>query len=436
VKKLILFSIMKKFLLGIFVILIFIAGLGLGKNLQGKKKDGETQKSQNKYIVFLNEVYKTVQENYWNKLSDEQLSNIFILGTEKITGQNQNVSKKDKASMEKMLEKVINQYEGDQKKKEFSAMLADVVLSNLEPFGRSRLYSQKEEKALTDVVTNKTEENRYQDLGVAKDASQEAIAQAHEVESQKWNPKVNKSPEAVAKYEKIQQAFKTLSDPVARKNYDLAGVEPTMDYKLIRSDVFYVHMTKFSPTTFDEMVRVFDKVKGKVGVNTLILDLSDNIGGAIDGLPYFLGPFIGNDQYAYQFLHQGERQDFKTKIGWLESLVQYKKVVILINQNSQSTAELMASVLKKYNVGVLVGRKTKGWGTVERVFPLTSKIADNETYSVFLVHTLTLREDGQPIEGNGVEPHISFDDKNWKKELLDRFNTQSIVDAVEEVSSK
>lgn len=427
---------MKKFLLGIFVILIFIAGLGLGKNLQGKKKDGETQKSQNKYIVFLNEVYKTVQENYWNKLSDEQLSNIFILGTEKITGQNQNVSKKDKASMEKMLEKVINQYEGDQKKKEFSAMLADVVLSNLEPFGRSRLYSQKEEKALTDVVTNKTEENRYQDLGVAKDASQEAIAQAHEVESQKWNPKVNKSPEAVAKYEKIQQAFKTLSDPVARKNYDLAGVEPTMDYKLIRSDVFYVHMTKFSPTTFDEMVRVFDKVKGKVGVNTLILDLSDNIGGAIDGLPYFLGPFIGNDQYAYQFLHQGERQDFKTKIGWLESLVQYKKVVILINQNSQSTAELMASVLKKYNVGVLVGRKTKGWGTVERVFPLTSKIADNETYSVFLVHTLTLREDGQPIEGNGVEPHISFDDKNWKKELLDRFNTQSIVDAVEEVSSK
>jgi len=193
-------------------------------------------------------------------------------------------------------------------------------------------------------------------------------------------------------------------------------------------------MKKFSPTTFDEMVRVFDKVKGKAGVNSLILDLSGNIGGAIDGLPYFLGPFIGNDQYAYQFLHQGEKQDFKTKIGWMDSLIQYKKVVVMADGQSQSTAELMASVLKKYNVGVLVGRKTKGWGTVERVFPLTTKIADNETYSVFLVHTLTLREDGLPVEGNGVEPHISLDDKTWKKQLMDRYNTQSIVDSIVDIS--
>ena len=425
---------MKRIFWGIIIILIFGAGILIGKTGQKNKKVESNNNSSNKYVTFLGEVYKTIQENYWNKLTDEQLSNIFVLGTEKLTGQNQNVTKKDKDTMFQMLEKIINQYDSDAKKKDFCAMLSDVVLSNLEPFGRSRLYSQKEEKALSDVVQNKTEENRYADLGVKKDAKPEEIAQAFETESKKWDPKVNKAPEAAVKYEKVQQAFKTLSDTENRKNYDMAGVEPTMDYKLIRPDVFYVHMTKFSPTTFDEMVRVFDKVKGKDGVNSLILDLSGNIGGAIDGLPYFLGPFIGNDQYAYQFLHQGEKQDFKTKIGWLDSLVQYKKVVIMTDGQSQSTAELMASVLKKYNVGVLIGRKTKGWGTVERVFPLTTKIADNETYSVFLVHTLTLREDGQPIEGNGVEPNISLDDKTWKKQLLDRYNTQSIVDAIVDIS--
>ena len=425
---------MKKAFWGIIIVLIFGAGILIGKTGQKSKKVDNANNSSNKYVTFLGEVYKTIQENYWNKLTDEQLSNIFVLGTEKITGQNQGVSKKDKDTMFKMLEKTINQYDSDVKKKDFCAMLSDVVLSNLEPFGRSRLYSQKEEKALSDVVQNKTEENRYADLGVKKDAKPEEIAQAFEVESKKWDPKVNKSPEAVVKYEKVQQAYKTLSDTENRKNYDTAGVEPTMDYKLIRPDVFYVHMKKFSPTTFDEMVRVFDKVKGKAGVNSLILDLSGNIGGAIDGLPYFLGPFIGNDQYAYQFLHQGEKQDFKTKIGWMDSLIQYKKVVVMADGQSQSTAELMASVLKKYNVGVLVGRKTKGWGTVERVFPLTTKIADNETYSVFLVHTLTLREDGLPVEGNGVEPHISLDDKTWKKQLMDRYNTQSIVDSIVDIS--
>jgi len=428
---------MKKILSWILVIgLIYGVGFGSGIFVKGKKINTKVVEQKDKYVAFLDDTFKTIQDNYWNKLNDEQLSNLFILGTEKLSGQSQNITKKDKNNLMSLLEKVIKQYPDEVKKKEFSVTLADLVLSNLEPFGRSRLYSQKEEKALSDVVQNKTEENRYEDLGVKKEAKQEEIAQAYEEQSEKWNPETNKAPEAVEKYAKIQQAYKTLSDPESRKNYDLAGVEPTMDYKLVRPDIFYVHMTKFSPTTFDEMTRVFEKAKGKTGVNTLILDLSGNIGGAIDALPYFLGPFIGNDQYAYQFLHQGEKQDFKTKIGWLDSLVQYKKIVVLIDGQSQSTAELMASVLKKYNVGVIVGRKTKGWGTVERVFPLTTKIADGETYSVFLVHTLTLREDGLPIEGNGIEPHISFDDKNWKKELLERFNSQSIVDAVEEVSSK
>lgn len=427
---------MKKFLIFFVVILVFLAGIGSGKFIFNKKQTQVDKKIENKYVMFLDEVYKIIQDNYWNKLNDEQLGTIFVLGTEKITSTNQNMIKKDRESIRQMLEKVVNQYDDEQKKKDFCALLSDMVLSNLEPFGRSRLYSQKEEKALSDVVQNKTEENRYQDLGVTKEAKPEEIAVAYQNESKKWDPATNKSPEAKVKYEKVQQAYKTLSDTEDRKNYDTAGIEPTMDYKLIKPDVFYVHMTKFSPTTFDEMTRVFEKVNGKAGVNSLILDLSDNVGGAIDGLPYFLGPFIGNDQYAYQFLHQGEKTDFKTKIGWLPSLVQYKKVVILINENSQSTAETMASVLKKYNVGVLLGKKTKGWGTVERVFPVTAQISENEKYSVFLVHTLTLREDGAPIEGNGVEPNISIEDKTWKQQLMERFGSQSIVDAVEEIKGK
>ncbi|HPD44649.1 MAG TPA: S41 family peptidase [Candidatus Woesebacteria bacterium] len=427
---------MKRFWWGVLIITgVFLGGLLVGR-IGLSRKVVQEEVSQNKYVTFLDEVYQIIKENYWNQLTDEQLSNIFILGTEKLTSQSQNVSKKDRENMKKMLEKVLNQYDNDQKRKEFSATLADVVLSNLEPFGRSRLYSQKEEKALSDVVQNKTEEDRYQDLGVTKEAKPEEIAQAYKEQAAKWNPETNKLPEAKEKYEKIQQAYKTLSDPESRKSYDLAGVEPTMDYKLIRPDVFYVHMTKFSPTTFDEMQRVFEKVKGKPGVNSLILDLSDNIGGAIDGLPYFLGPFIGNDQYAYQFLHQGEKQDFKTRTGWLDSLVQYKKVVVLINENTQSTAELMTSVLKKYNVGVVVGRKSKGWGTVERVFPLKTKIDDQETFSVFLVHALSLKEDGLPIEGNGIEPQIYLDNKNWQKELMERFNTSSLVEATSEIISK
>jgi len=146
-----------------------------------------------------------------------------------------------------------------------------------------------------------------------------------------------------------------------------------------------------------------------------------------------LGPFIGMDQYAYQFFHQDEKQDFKTKAGWLPSLIRFKKVVVLINGGAQSSAEVMAASLKKYNVGILIGEKTKGWGTVERVFPLENQIDENEKHSMFLVHSLTLREDGQPIEGNGVEPTIDINSADWKEQLFSYFHYDELSDAVEEV---
>jgi C-terminal processing protease CtpA/Prc len=128
--------------------------------------------------------------------------------------------------------------------------------------------------------------------------------------------------------------------------------------------------------------------------------------------------------------------DFKTRIGWLPSLIQYKKVVVLINENTQSSAEVMAATLKKYNVGVLVGTTTKGWGTVERVFPLKSQLDPSEKYSIFLVHSLTLREDGKPIQGNGVTPTISIKDANWEEQLREYFDNEELIKAVKTVVGK
>jgi len=61
-----------------------------------------------------------------------------------------------------------------------------------------------------------------------------------------------------------------------------------------------------------------------------------------------------------------------------------------------------------------MGEKTAGWGTVERVFPIKQQIDPAVTYSLFLVHHITLRDDNQPIQGNGVEPVIALADPQWK----------------------
>jgi len=323
------------------------------------------------YSAFLDEVYQTIQQNYWEKIDDQQLTTLFQLAAEKLTSQPQPLKSKDKPNLEKLLTKILNQLESEEKKKEFTSQLTDIVLANLKPFGRNQLYTQKQEIDLKNRVEN-------------------------------INPETGEK-------------------------------EPTIDSRLIRPEIFYLHLKKFSPTTFDEFKKAVEEVDHQPGLNTVILDLRDNVGGAIDIMPYFLGPFIGQDQYAYEFFHQNEKTTFKTKTGWLPSLVRYKKVVILINENVQSSAELFAAVLKKYNVGVLIGTPTRGWGTVEKVFPLENQLNSNQTFSIFLVHSLVLREDGQPIEGNGVEPMINLNDPDWQNQLLAYFNYQELVEVVKEI---
>jgi len=425
----------KRFVIVLVSLFVFCFGFLIGKCANFPKSPRAPKTSaayKDKNLAFLLEVYNTIKTNYWDKISDEQLVNLYVLATEKLTDKKQEIKTKDQKDLQNLLSKNLKEIKEEDKKNEFTAQLADIVLANLQPFGRSRLYSQKEEVDLKNRVENiNPEVDQYKVLDVSKDAKPEDLKKAFEQKS--VDLKKDRSPEAQQKLAQVIKAYEILSDQDNRKTYDQSGVEPTMDYKLLTPDIFYLHINKFSPTTIEELVRITQKVDKDPGPTTLILDFRDNVGGTIDGLPYFLGPFIGNNQYAYQFYHQGNKEDFKTKIGWVPSLVRYKKVVILINENTQSSAEVMAAVLKKYNVGILVGTPTKGWGTVEKVFPLSHQIDANIKYSVFLAHSLTLREDGQPIEGKKVEPVINITNPNWEKQLYTYFHYPELATAIKGV---
>ena len=427
-------SALKKIVKILILFLIFCAGIGGGYFLSHKEKIPNISLPfpKNKYISFLAEVYDVIQNNYWEKISDDQLIKLYILGVQKITGQPLITEPKNRKELTETLRKAIKNLPRDEQKKEFSSQLADIVLANLQPSGRSRLYSLKQEIDLKNVIENRNPDvDQYKVLDVPKNASEEAIRKTYEEKTEEL--KKSASPEAKQKLAEINKAFTILSDVDNKKTYDQSGVEPTMEYKLLRPDIFYLHINKFSPTTLDELFRVSEKVdKGNI-LDSLILDLRDNIGGAIDGLPYFLGPFIGNEQYAYQFYHQGNREDFKTKIGWIQPLLRYKKTIVLINENTQSSAELMAAVLKKYNVGVLIGTSTRGWGTVEKVFEIKQQLDPNEKFSAFLVHRITLRDDGQPIEGRGVDPDINIKDPNWEQQLYSYFRYSEYAKVIKEI---
>ncbi len=425
-------------LLKIFIILlIFLAGAASTAfyfQIKQPPKPAVLAAQKDSYLEFVGEIYDKIKENYWDKITDDKLANLFQLAAAKTTANPLTLKTKDKAGVMTLLTAVLKDLNDDAKKKETVAGISNLVLANLSPLGRNGLYTQKDETNLKNTVQNiNPGKDLYQNLGVSKEASAAVIEKTYQQKVAELEPLKESSPEAQRQLDEINYAHDVLTAKETKDRYDTSGAEPTVFTKKYEPDILHIYIKRFSPTTYDEFLSAVKKTEGDATLSSLILDLRGNIGGAIDLMPYFLGPFIGQNQYAYEFFHQGDYTPFKTQTGFLPGLVRFKKVVVLIDGNSQSTAELMASVLKRYNVGVLVGVKTKGWGTIEKVFDLKSQIDPKEKYSVFLVHSLTLRDDNQPVEGNGVEPTIHITDKDWEQQLLLHFNYQPLVKTVQEI---
>lgn len=415
----------------LILIIVFTVGLGLGREYFTKNQV-TSQTEKNTTRAFIGEIYDKIKENYWNNISEAELLDLFKLSMEK-AGRSVAVAKFE--NKDKFLETINKTSTGimnEDQRNSFLASVAGSVLASLAPAGRSGLYTEKQEEQLKNTVSNiNPEKDLYKDLGLSKGASEVAVQEAYTEKSAELAK--DKSPEAREKLKNLTYAKDTLTQKDAKQRYDQNQVEPTIFAKIAAPGILYVQFKKFSPTSLDEFQKTFESYKNNSELRALIFDLRGNVGGAIDATAYFLGFFLGKNQYAFDFYHKGEYLPFKTQTEKLASVAKYKQVVILVDQNSQSSAEMMAASLKKYHVGVVMGVPTKGWGTVERVFPLENQISQKEKYSIFLVHSITMRDDNLPIEGRGVEPDIKITDPNWASQLLSYFNNPTLIEAIKSV---
>ncbi|MBP9781143.1 hypothetical protein KBC89_00625 [Candidatus Woesebacteria bacterium] len=407
----------KHFLISTLGIIAFVLIVGIGINWNRTQPTETKELPSSLQAEFTTNVYTTIKDNYWQVLSEEQLSQLFTQALSQTYGTQPELKEKNLSSLVSLVAELVN----NNPSADHEALLAetaDLVLSNLQPTGRSRLYSQIQATELNNRVANRdTQTDLFDSLGLSKSASDAAVQQAYQEKTEEIEKTATSAAERKTELAELDRAYQTLNSTESRERYAKTKVEPTISGKSLAEGIFYLKIKQFSPTTIEDLLQIIKKNQTQIVGPNLILDLRGNFGGAIDGLPYFLGPFIGNNQYAYQFFSQGKTFDFKTKIGWLKEFEPFKRIVVLVDADTQSSAEVMAATLKKYRAGVIVGTTTKGWGTVERVFPLEKQLSDKTVYSVFLVHSLTLDEAGNPIEGVGVQPQVSVSDPNWKSQL-------------------
>jgi len=243
------------------------------------------------------------------------------------------------------------------------------------------------------------------------------------------------TPEAKAEIAQVAYAQKVLTNPNTKDLYDVAKIEPSANNHIF-GKTLYVSLSKITPTSFIEFGRTILSASTTPGLNSLIIDLRGNLGGDLAFAQNFLGLFLGQNQFAFDLFHQGEYNVQRTVQGKLPELSRYKEIAVLTDNMTQSTAEVTTAAMKRFGLAHVVGATTRGWGTVENTFPFATVIDPTTKYSMLLVHSLTLREDNQPVQDKGVDPDVSIADPKWKTELSDYFHTPSLIEAIKATVAK
>ena len=177
--------------------------------------------------------------------------------------------------------------------------------------------------------------------------------------------------------------------------------------KMLENGIGYIRLSMFSETTGNDFLLKMNELTGQ-GMKSLILDLRNNPGGLI-------GESV---KVASLLVPQGPIVSVIGKDGTREtSESQLEKptipLVVLINGGSASASEIVAGAIQDTGVGKLIGVKTFGKGSVQRIIPLDKDSAVKITIAEY--HTPKDRS----IHGKGIEPDILVEmpkDKDAKED--------------------
>ena len=134
------------------------------------------------------------------------------------------------------------------------------------------------------------------------------------------------------------------------------------------NNIGYLEITSFYANTGDQFEKKLNELE-KENISSLIIDLRDNPGGHLNQVNRVVEPFFKKGVVIYQV----ESNNKKTKIKTTKKDSRKYPVVILINENTASAAEIVAACFDdNYSDITLVGKKTYGKGTIQKEVNLTS----------------------------------------------------------------
>ena len=136
--------------------------------------------------------------------------------------------------------------------------------------------------------------------------------------------------------------------------------------KIIENDIGYVKIPSFDEDTATEFKQKVEDLKTK-GAKSLIIDLRNNGGGMVDVATEMADFMLDKDKIILKTVDNKENEEI-TK-SQKDAIIDMH-IVVLVNYNTASSAEILTAALKDNGRAKVVGTKTYGKGIIQSVLSL------------------------------------------------------------------
>jgi C-terminal peptidase prc len=214
-------------------------------------------------------------------------------------------------------------------------------------------------------------------------------------------------------------------------------------YQMLPGNLGYIGLAQFGDTAVKEVIAALDDLEGQ-GMRGLIFDLRSNPGGYLQSAVSLVDEFVddttlpivsqrsqsGVFEDSEKFATKGMRADYP--------------MVVLVNGSSASASEIVAGALQDFKRAKLIGVKTYGKGSVQRLLPMADSVnrmlGGESTLRLTVQHYYlpsgrsihTQRDqDGKLLVEGGIDPDLVKEPEEvalWRIEALGRLADNKAFD--------
>lgn len=173
---------------------------------------------------------------------------------------------------------------------------------------------------------------------------------------------------------------------------------PDVDGRLLGPDVGYVRLASYGQDAAKDLTSLLQRLSSQ-GARAFVLDLRDDGGGYRHVAIAVTSKFVASGPIVTVQDRRGRR----TTLAADGSAISPSPLVVLVNGNTASAAEITAAAIQDVGGGTLVGARTFGKGLVQQIFPLPDGAAMKITTERYVT------AHGRDIDRKGIVPDVAVD---------------------------